>query len=407
MTPRRVLFVVPPLAGHINPTLGVGGELARRGHEVAWTGYAEVLTDLLPEGRTWIPVADHLPGRLVQNIEERASGLRGAAALKFLWEDFLHPLAEDMVDGVAAAVARFKPDVVVVDQQTFGGAVVAEREDLLWATSATTSAELVDSFAGLPKIREWADDLLVEFEVDHGIPRSEATADRLRYSRHLVLAFTTRALVAGELRSDAPMAFVGPAITERPDDTAFPWDRLENERRPIVLVSLGTVNAEAGQRFFQTAARALTGRGLLTVMVAPPDLVGPVPDDVLVMRRVPQLALLPRVAAVVCHGGHNTVCESLSHGIPLVVVPIRDDQPVIAEQVVNASAGVRIRFSRPTVDTIWAAVERALNDPVLRRGAGVVAASFAEAGGASGAADRLEQLAVGQAGASTVVAPSP
>ena len=43
----------------------------------------------------------------------------------------------------------------------------------------------------------------------------------------------------------------------------------------------------------------------------------------------------------VTHGGHNTVCEALAHGLPLVVAPIRDDQPTVAAQVVQAGAGVR------------------------------------------------------------------
>jgi MGT family glycosyltransferase len=392
VTAHRFLFVVPPLAGHVNPTVAVGGELLRRGHDVAWTGYREVLTDLLPPDRTWIPVADRLPGDLVRAIEERAAGLRGAAALKFLWEDFLHPMADDMVAGVERAVAIHRPDVVVVDQQTVAGAVVAERSGLTWATSATTSAELVDPFASVPKIRAWADRLLVDFQVAHGIPARGATAERVRCSRHLVLAFTTAALTGPELRTDAPVAFVGPAVTERPDATPFPWDRLEGDR-PTVLVSLGTVNAEAGGRFFGAAVEALAERGLRAVVVAPPELVGPVPDHIVVRARVPQLALLPHVDAVVCHAGHNTVCEALQHAIPLVVAPIRDDQPVIAEQVVAAGAGVRVRFARPTAATLGAAIDAALHDPARRAGAAAVAASFVAAGGAPAAADHLEQLA--------------
>lgn len=395
MTAHRFLFVVPPLAGHINPTLAVGAELIARGHDVAWTGYREVLTDLLPDGWTWIPVADGLPGPLVSTIEQRAAGLRGAAALKFLWEDFLHPLADHMVDGVAAAIDSFDPDVVVVDQQTVAGAVVAERTGRCWATSSTTSAELVDPFEGLPKIRAWADRLLVDFQVAHGLPAAGATAERIRSSSHLVLAFTTPTLVGDRLHTTAPVAFVGPAVG-RPDPTPFPWERLEVDG-PKVLVSLGTVNAEAGERFFRAAAEGLTGRCGLAVIVAPPDLVGPVPDDVLVARRVPQLALLPYLDAVVTHGGHNTVCESLAHGVPLVVAPIRDDQPVIAEQVVAAGAGVRIRFARPRPETIADALDRVLTDPEVRTAAHRVAASFAEAGGAPAAADRLLALAAAPA----------
>ncbi|MDV9201520.1 glycosyltransferase, partial [Streptomyces sp. Wh19] len=32
----RFLFVVPPLVGHINPTVGVAAELVASGHAVAW-----------------------------------------------------------------------------------------------------------------------------------------------------------------------------------------------------------------------------------------------------------------------------------------------------------------------------------------------------------------------------------
>ena len=34
----RFLFVVPPLTGHVNPTISVGRELAARGHQAAWCG---------------------------------------------------------------------------------------------------------------------------------------------------------------------------------------------------------------------------------------------------------------------------------------------------------------------------------------------------------------------------------
>jgi UDP:flavonoid glycosyltransferase YjiC (YdhE family) len=107
---------------------------------------------------------------------------------------------------------------------------------------------------------------------------------------------------------------------------------------------------------------------------------------------VPQLALLPHADAVVCHGGHNTVCETLAEGVPLVLAPIRDDQPIIADQVVAAGAGVRVKFGRVGPDLLRQAVQTALTSPELRTGAELVRDSFAEAGGARAAADRLECL---------------
>jgi MGT family glycosyltransferase len=159
-----------------------------------------------------------------------------------------------------------------------------------------------------------------------------------------------------------------------------------------VLISLGTVNAEAGTRFFAAAVEAAAAAPWRAVLVAPPELFAEVPSNVLVRRFVPQLALLGHVQAVVCHAGHNTVCEALAHGLPLVVAPIRDDQPIVADQVVRAGCGVRVRFGRVRSGEIGEAVATVLGEPAYRDGAARVRASFEAAGGAAAACDRLEGL---------------
>lgn len=93
------------------------------------------------------------------------------------------------------------------------------------------------------------------------------------------------------------------------------------------------------------------------------------------------------------HGGHNTVCEALARGLPLVVAPIRDDQPVVAQQVVAAGAGVRVRFGRVRPRDIAEAVDAVLSRPAYRAAARRIQASFAAAGGPAAAARALEELA--------------
>jgi MGT family glycosyltransferase len=388
------LFVVPPLTGHTNPTVAIGAELSSRGHSVAWCGFPEVLEPLLPDGAAIIEVADHMPPDLVLAVENESQGLRGAAALKFLFEQFLVPLAHAMVDGVDDAVRERRPDVMVVDQQAFAGALVARRRGVPWATSATTSAELIDPFSLMPKLGDWRDRQLVEFQREHGVPASAARAEALRLSDQLVLAFTTEALVSADHEFPPHFAFLGPATGGRPTSTDFPYDWLD-EGQPCVLVSLGTVNAAVGERFFRVAVDALGDRRGQAIIVAPPDLFSGerTPNNVLVRSHVPQLALLPHVDVVVSHGGHNTVCETLAHGVPLVVAPIRDDQPIVADQVVRAGAGIRVKFGRVGPAELADAIDRLLTEPAYRRSAARLAQSFAAAGGTAAAADALEKLA--------------
>jgi MGT family glycosyltransferase len=265
--------------------------------------------------------------------------------------------------------------------------LVAERRGIPWATSATTSAELISPLAELPKVAAWLDGLLAGLRVRHGDP---AASHDLRFSPYSVLAFSTAELV-GEVGGN--VRFVGPSISARPDDTPFPWESLND--RPVVLVTLGTANVDAGGAFLTAAIEALAGLSdqVQGVVVDPSgELCSKA--DVLLVRRVPQLALLPRCAAVVCHAGHNTVCEALSHGVPLVVAPIRDDQPIVAQQVVDARAGVRVRFGRVGAELLRSSIAATLDESSgYAEGARRIQRSFAAAGGTGAAANWLSELA--------------
>ncbi len=390
----RFLFVVPPLTGHTNPTVAVAEQLQQRGHEVAWTGYARAMGPLLPAGAKLIPVGEDPEEDDPALIEarRRSEGLRGAEALLFLWEDFLLPLGREMVPGVEAAVDHFQPDVVIADQQAIAGAAVARRRGLPWATSATTSAELVDPFELLPKVGEWVAHALERFQEQCGVARG----GDLRFSEHLVLAFSTPDLAGPHRVFPAHYHFVGPSLGNRPATVEFPWEWLDPARRHVLL-SLGTINAPAGRRFLGEAITALAAMSAQVqgVVVGPADLVGTGggPGNVLVRDFVPQLELLAQTHAVVSHGGHNTVCESLAHGLPLVVAPIRDDQPIVAQQVTDAGAAIRVKFGRVRAPELAHAITSVLDEPSYREAAARLAASFRAAGGAGAAAQALECLA--------------
>ncbi|MFF8268124.1 glycosyltransferase [Streptomyces sp. NPDC016562] len=387
----RVLFTVPPLAGHVNPTVAVGAELAARGHEVAWTGPAAPLAGLLPARARILPAGEEVGRQGYPALHARWRDLRGVGALRFLWEEALVPLARAMVPGVTRAVRAFTPDVVVADQQALAGPLVARRLGVPWVTSASTSAELTRPFADFPKVGEW-----VAGQISGLLAQYGAAGDTdwdPRFSERLVLVFSTPELVGTAGDPPPHHAYVGPAFGARPDQPGFPWQRLDPARRRV-LVSLGTLNQEAGGRFYRAVLGAAErlAQDVQLVLAAPSALVGPVPGHVLLQERVPQLDLLPHLDAVVCHGGHNTVCEALAYGLPLVVAPIRDDQPIVAQQVTRAGAGVRVRFARTGAEELRDALTAVLDDPGPRRAARRIQASFAAAGGAAAAADRLEKL---------------
>ncbi|MFI5978227.1 glycosyltransferase [Streptomyces sp. NPDC051452] len=385
------LFVVPPLTGHINPAVGVAARLAARGHRVAWVCADPVLVRGLAGADAEVfGCAGPVPG--VGGVV-RPPDLRGAQALKFLWEWYLLPLADAMAPGVRAAVAAFRPDVLVCDQQAFAGPLVAEDLGLPWATSATTSAEFTGAYDGLPKVAAWLRLRLAELRTRIGDPAGHTDP---RSSPHLLLVFSTPELIGPQAPLAPHIHYVGPSLAGRPATPGFPWQWLDHGRAKV-LVTLGTANADAGGRFLAVCLAALRERAdRVQAVLADPG--GALPatagdKDVLIMPSVPQLPLLERMDAVICHAGHNTVCEALWHGVPLVVAPIRDDQPVVAGQVVDCGAGVRVRFGRVTAPRLGEALDTVLHDPAARAAAARVRTAFRAAGGARGAATHLERLA--------------
>jgi len=281
----------------------------------------------------------------------------------------------------------------VVDQHAIAAAIVAHHTGRPWATVAQTSMELTRPFlATMPRVEAWIHERMAEIWTAAGLS-GEPPFD-LRFSPHLVLAFTSRALT-GELTWPPNVRLVGPVLGERPPGGDFPWEWLDPGRRHV-LVSMGTLSLDHAAEGFDArilrALKPLEGT-VQAVIVAPEGAIADPPPHVLVRERVPQLELLPRLDAVVSHGGLNTVCEALSHGIPLVIAPVKGDQAINASQVARAGAGLRVSFDRAQPAALRDALLAVLGNPDFRAAAGRVRESFARAGGAGAAAEHLERLA--------------
>ncbi len=377
-------MVVPPLAGHVNPAAGIADELLARGHQVAWTGTETMLRPLLgPDARIFG----------TGNRVFRAMGGHGLASLRSLWEGFVVPYAKFTLKPLDAVVREFRPDALLVDQHTPAGALVAHRHGLPWATLAPGAMELGRPYRHLPRVEAWTAGLLAGLWQRAQLPAGEFTDPRL--SPHLVLATSGRALL-GELPPLAQLALVGPVLTGRPADPAFPWERLAPGRR-TVLVTMGTMSDAVGADFLDRTVRALAhfGDGVRAVVAAPRGaLPAALPDSVLVVDRAPVLELLSegRLDAVLCHGGMNTVVESLSHGVPVLAAPIRNDQPFVAQRVVEAGAGLRIPFARVSPPVIAERLRRVFDEPSHRASAELIGRQLLSGGGALTAADRMEAL---------------
>ena len=127
------------------------------------------------------------------------------------------------------------------------------------------------------------------------------------------------------------------------------------------------------------------------ILSAPPGL-GPAPANFIVHSNAPQIEVLQRATAFVSHGGMNSVNESLSYGVPLVVIPQMGEQMIIGRRVEELGAGVYIAKEEVTAVKLRDGVRRLLAEPHFRSQAAEVRQSFQVAGGASRAADAIRRF---------------
>lgn len=370
----RILIAVPPLTGHLNPATALAAELARRGHEVSWVGSEAVLRPVLGPDAVVHPTGSRI-------LREQSG--HGAAAVSSLWRRFLVPYTKFTLPAVQRAVDAARPDLVLADQQMFAGALVAHRSGLPWAGLVTTTMELSRPFRELPAVEA---ELAGQLDAVRAL--AGVTGVDPRFSPHLALALTTTVLSGPPPPGlPVPPRYVGPLVGAR---APVPGFRLPETDRPLVLVSTGTLADDLATDFHRRVLAAVARLPVHAILVAP---AGSVPDTphVTVAPRVPLPELLPRLAAVLTHGGLNTVTESLAAAVPLVVAPIRHDQPVNARDVVAAGAGVRVSFARSGPARLAAALAAVLAAGPHRAGARRVAASFAAAGGVPAAAALVER----------------
>lgn len=379
----RILLTLLPLTGHLNPALALADALERRGHEVAWAVHVEEMGNRLPAGATIYSLD---AGRLRPAPASRQ--VRGLDSVRLFFEDYAMPLTAQSLAPLEWAVRDFRPAAIATDYQMPAGAWVARQFRIPWVSLVTTTASILKMS---PPVSDWVAAQYMDLQRRYLVP--ELVADFPDFSPHAVAVFSIEALAAEPpARVDAPLTFVGPARGGKRRIVGFPWQWLRADCRKL-LVSLGTVSRDLESRFYETIIEAMKGLPQVqAVLVAPEALAARAPDNVLVKEYVPQLELLERVDGVVCHAGHNTVCEALLNGLPLIVSPIRDDQPVIARRVVECGAGLFLRHGKVTPSSARTAIESLLNDPQYSRNAKRLQEQLQATSGAAAAADLIEDV---------------
>jgi UDP:flavonoid glycosyltransferase YjiC (YdhE family) len=326
-------------------------------------------------------LADLSQGRLCEDVQD-------------LWNDFIIPLADKMAHGIHRAIEEFHPEIVVGDQHAIAAGLVADKFGIPWVTSATTSSQFSEMGTGPTQLSVWIENRLAHLRARIGDPQQQTDP---RFSPHLILAYTTRALIGQASRTLTQLRCAGPALDEPPSKkTDFPA-RWIDSTRALVVVTLDGKGGARSARFLDEAMRALLERRrfMQAIIVAPrKSLVLPADAaaDIMLRNAQPPLSLLDQADAIVCQADHRTVCKALWHGLPLIVAPMHCEEAAVSRQVTDAHAGIELDLGKTDVAEIGATLDRILGDASYRSAAQRIGKSLRTAGGAAAAVRYLEDM---------------
>ncbi len=177
------------------------------------------------------------------------------------------------------------------------------------------------------------------------------------------------------------------------NDPDFPWDRLTGE--PLIYASMGTLqNGQGG--VFNTIAQAVGERaGMQLVLsigpVLDPQQIKSLPANAIVVDRVPQIEVLKRSALCITHAGLNTTLEALTQGVPLVAIPVTNDQPGVAARIAYTKTGTFVPMKELTVPRLTLLIDEVLRNPEYRENANRLRQAIANTNGLEKAVDLLEE----------------
>ncbi len=415
---KHFVFCCLALTGHLNPMTSLARSVESRGHRVTFLGVPDAGPFVASQGFGFMPVAeDEFPVGAIDEFQTQLAELSGRDGLEFTI-DWLKRSAQAVLDDGPERMHHLRADGVVADQSMSAAASIAKRLEIPFVTASITLA--LHEEPNVPPVffdanydptpagrkrnaeltRQWGafnQPILEIYNKVHdawGLP--QLTSHRDNDSQLAQIAQQPAFFDFPRQSLPACFHYTGPfvgdhcRIERHARDEDFPWHKLDG--RPLVYASMGTLQNGLVPVFEAIAAATEDLDVQLVVALGRRDApMLSLPGDPIVVPFAPQLDLIDVADLVITHAGLNTVLESLSAGVPMVAIPVTNDQPGSAARIEHIGAGVKVPLHEADSRRLRAAITTVLDNPRYRERARWCQAQIAETDGLRLATDIIEK----------------
>ena len=351
----RVLFTSQRGSGHWHPLVPLAEALKEKGHEVAFSSTPSVGPDIIANGFRFFPVGvDESPEvvRERQQIQARSEpGAHGNYMQEYV---FAGVRAERNLPDLLNVISNWHPDILVRENTEYAGYIAAESARIPHAALQITAFR--------PHLIDVVTEPLNRLHASMGLPANHHIDALYRY-----LLLTPRPPILWN--PDAPM----PSTTHSFHYVAFNQSGTESlpgwiarmPKQPTVYASLGTVfNHMTG--LLTSILEGLRDEPINLILSVgrntDPQTFGKQPPNVHIECYIPQSLLLPYCNLLVTQGGSGTMMDALSHGLPMVMIPLGADQPENAQCCAELGVSRVLGRGERTAQAIQEAVREVLRN---------------------------------------------
>ncbi|PFE14910.1 macrolide family glycosyltransferase [Bacillus cereus] len=391
----NVLVINFPGEGHINPTLAIVSELIHRGETVVAYCIEDYRKKIEVTGAEFRAFENFLSQI---NIMERVN--EGGSPLTML--SHMIEASERIVTQIVDEIKGEKYDYLIYDNHFPVGRIIANILQLPSVSSCTTFAfnqyitfndeqesRQIDENdplyqSCLAGMEQWKERYGMDFN---------SLYDIMNHPGDITIVYTSKEYQPYSDVFDESYKFVGPSIATRKEIGSFPIEDLKNKK--VVFISMGTVFNEQPE-LYEKCFEAFKGIDATVILVVGKKIninqFKDIPYNFKVYNYVPQLEVLKHTDVFVTHGGMNSSSEALYYGVPLVVVPVTGDQPLVAKRVAEVGAGIRLNRKELVPELLREAVNKVMDDVAFKEKSRKVGESLRDAGGYKKAIEEIEKF---------------
>jgi len=321
----KILMINLPFFGHTNPTLPLTRKLVQRGHMVVYINAEQFREVMEKTGAQFVPYKNY-PDNPSEKEKKKLCFMAAYQTAMSMTETF---------------------DLLIYEMFFYPGIEIAKRKQIpsvrqfsqsAWSEETNNDATFIFKMSAK----------LIDIQV---LPKSKTKK----------LGFENHCLMDGIIRSkpdlnivyvpesfqnrresfDETYLFIVPEPEIKKGDVVIPYEKMKH---PIIYISLGSIISN--KSFCMKCIKAFGNTEfsvILNVAKVPIESLGEIPENIYVYNFVPQIEVLLHTDVFFTHCGMNSVNEALWYGVPMVAMPIINDQIVNGKRIEDLGIGKKIR----------------------------------------------------------------